>query len=194
MKVNWKVLVACLVIVGIIVWGVDTLRSRSYSGANLAFNVGGGAVTMKNPSTAPLAIQLVSPKAGAFSVTSPTEGLAGSSVKGAGGKVAQMFDIMLPVGSSEFTVVKGNGVNFVSATDTLLEAVVQPMSANDTRSTLIAIAVIIAASLFFISYTTDHQWINIIRGIETPVIAPIVESTDGGQGEAIRTYGDNRSR
>ncbi len=194
MKFNWKILAACLVIVAAIVLGVSTLSAKSYKGANLTFDVGGGAVTIKNPSAAPLAVQLTSPKSGVFSVTSPTEGLAGSSVKGAGGKVAQMFDMMLPAGTTEFTVVKGVGVNFAATTDTLLEASAQPMNAGDTSSTLIAMLVVIVGALVFMSFTTDHQWFNIIRGKEAPVIVPIVESTDGGQGAAIRTYGDNRSR
>ena len=50
MKFNWKILVALVVMVGVIFWGVDSLRTRYYNGTDLSFGVGSGPITVTNPS------------------------------------------------------------------------------------------------------------------------------------------------
>src|SRR5688572_15861191 len=50
MKINWKVLVAIVVIVAAVIWAVDSIRSRTYEGSALNTSVGHGPVTVINPS------------------------------------------------------------------------------------------------------------------------------------------------
>ena len=69
---------------------------------------------------------------------------------------------------------------------------VQPVSTSTARTALIVASVVILAEFFYISNTTHHRWIGILRRQKTPVpdLKPIVA---GGQGRAARSYGDNRS-
>jgi hypothetical protein len=199
MKINGKtikVAFALVLVIGTVYWAVSSVLTHSYSGANLDFAVGSGPVKVANPSFAPIPVQLVGSRYGSFSVSSATEGLSGTSIRaGSGTNATYMYEFELPPGVSEFTVVRGTNVNFTANTATKLEATVRPLTAKDTRTTIIVAAVVVLGALFYVSRTTGHRWIGILRRQEIPVpeLKPVVESTAGGQGHAIRSYGDNRA-
>jgi hypothetical protein len=198
MKMNGttlKLIAAGVVIVGVIFWGLTSIGSKSFSGANLAFGADAGTIKVTNPSDAPVDVQMIGTGSRGFSVVSSVEGLAGTSAKqGTGTTTTQLLEFKLPPGTSEFTVVKGTDVQFVSTSPTVLNAVVAPMTSDSVRSTLIFTAAVILAALFFMSYTTNHAWINMIRGrAATPAYVPIAIS-DTAQGQALRGFGDNRKK
>jgi hypothetical protein len=197
MKINWKVLIASVLVVATLYWVLDSFRERSYSGGNLTFSIGSGPVTVTNQSEAPIPVQIVGTGSRTFTVSSEVEGVAGTSTRqGTGLGATQLYEFELPQGLTEFAVVRGTDVNFVATTDTSLEATVKSINANDARTTLIAAVVVILGSLFYISSTTGHRWLNIIRRKPTLVqeSKPIVEQPTGGQGRAARPYGDNRTK
>ena len=196
MKFNWKVAVALVLVVATLYWVMDSFRTRSYSGDNLNFSVASGPVTVTNLSDKPIPVQIVGTGARAFAVASAVEGVAGSSTRqGTGTGATQLYEFVLPPGVTEFTVTRGTDVKFVANADTNLEATVQPINANDSRTTLIAAIAVILGSLFYISSVTGHRWMNMLRrkGDAVQVPTPIVETADGGQGRIARPYGDNRS-
>jgi hypothetical protein len=199
MKINGKtikVAFALVLVIGTVYWAVSSVLTHSYSGANLGFAVGSGPVTVTNPSFASIPVQLVGSRTRSFSVSSVVEGLSGSSTRqGSGTSATYMYEFDLPTGVSEFTVVRGTNVNFTANTATNLEATVQPLTAKATQTTIIVAAAIVLGALFYISRTAGHRWISILRHREIPVpeLKPVVESTAGGQGHAIRSYGDNRA-
>ena len=163
-KINWKVLIALIVLVGASIWGIASLRTRSYSGSNLTFGVGSGPVTVTNLSDATMQVKLVGARPATFSVTSSIEGVAGrSTTQGSGRNATQLFEFALPPGVSEFTVIRSADVSFVSSGDTRLEASVQPLSAQDSQTTLLVAVIAIIASLFYLSSTNDHRWISASR-------------------------------
>ena len=164
MRFNWKILAALVVLVGVTFWGVDSLRTRSYSGTDLNFDVGSGPVTVTNPSDQAIPVQLVGTGTRSFAVSSSIDGVAGSSTReGSGRNTTQLFEFELPPGVSEINVVRGTAVNFVASADTSLAASVQPVNAEEAKSTLILAAIVIMGALFYISRATGHRWINLIR-------------------------------
>jgi hypothetical protein len=164
MKINWKVVVALVVIIGIGFWTVESVRSRSYSGTDLNFGIGSGTVMLTNPSDEAVPAQLVSTGTRAFTVSSTIEGVSGSSTRqGTGRNITQLFEFALPPGVSEFTVVRGANVNFATNTETTLEATVQSLDENTSRNTIIAAAGIILMALFYISHINGHRWISASR-------------------------------
>ncbi len=196
MKSYLKIFVALVVIIGALVWAVDSLRMRSYSGTDLNFAVGQGAVTVTNSQDAPVPVQLVSPGTRTFSVVSTIAGVSGSSVlQGTGSTRAQLFDLAFPSGESQFTVTRGSNVSFVTTATTRLGVSVQPLNENDARTTLIVAVLVILGALYYISKTTDHRWIAMIRRqvVPTPIAQPVVQSASAGQGPEMRAYGDNRA-
>lgn len=196
MKINWKVLIALVLVVAVIYWAVDLVRPHSYSGTNLNFGVGSGTVTVTNPSNTPVSAQLVGAGTSSFRVSSTNEGISGASTKQRNGTTStHVFEFELPPGVSEFTIARGADVSFVADTVTGLQATVNSVSDDTLRITIIVAAVVVVGMLFYISRTTGHRWINILRRQKTsvPVLKPVAEGPAGGQGHAIRSYGDNRA-
>jgi hypothetical protein len=164
MKLNWKVLIAVVVLIGASVWGVGSLLTRSYNGTNLNFGVGSGPITVTNPSDSALLASLVSTRSGTFIVKSSIEGISGrSTTQGSGRNLTQLFEFMLPSGVSEFTVSRSGDVNFVASTDISLEAIVQPLNTEEAQSTLFVAAIAILGSLFYLSRSNGHRWISASR-------------------------------
>jgi preprotein translocase subunit SecE len=194
MKLNaqtFKGIIAVAIIVGAIFWAVDSLRPRSYSGSNLNFPVGQGPVSMTNPSTSPVPVQLVAAGSRTFNIVSTIESISGTSTKqGTGASTSQLFEFNLPVGNSEFTISRGAGVTFVADTPTLLQATVNPMSNDTARTTVIVAIVVILAALFYLSHLTEHRWLSAWGRKQKPILAPVPVPTS--EGPAARSYGDNR--
>ena len=195
MKFNWKILVALVVLVGVTFWGVDSLRTRSYSGTDLNFGVGSGPVTVTNPSDQAIPVQLVGTGTRSFAVSSSIDGVAGSSTReGSGRNTTQLFEFELPPGVSEINVVRGTAVNFVASADTSFAASVQPVNAEEAKSTLILAAIVIIGALFYISKATSHRWVNLIRREKAAVQAvqpAVVEATGNpNMGRDGRMYQD----
>jgi hypothetical protein len=198
MKINWKVLIASILAIAVIYGAASAVLPRSYSGANLSFGTGSGTITMTNPSEESVLVQLIGSRYSSFSVSSPTEGVSGSSQKiGSGSSFTHVFEFELPPGISKFTVVRGSDVNFVADTATRLKATVQPLAQNETRMTLILAAVVVLGALFYISRATGHRWISRLRRVAAPLQGaqpvPVTANPTGGQGRTIRSYGDNRA-
>ena len=187
MKINWKVLVALALMVGAIVWTANSIRSTSYSGANLNFSAGTGTVTMTNPSSESIPVRLSNASNRSFSVSSTIDGVPRSSTRGAD---ASLIEFELPPGVSEFTIVRGSGVNFIADTDTNLEATVH---AANTGTKIKVLAGIIVVILFFISYTTEHRWLYKLLGKE-PASKLHSKPYTGEQDTDMRAYGDNRGK
>lgn len=199
MKINWtmlKTILALVVIVGAVLWAVDSLRASTYSGANLNFEVGDGVVALTNPSDQAVPVQLNSTRN--FTVVSSTiAGVSGASARqGTGSSLTNLFEFGLPPGESEFRVVRSSGatgvVTFAATTAANLVATTQPLSDTDYRATLIAMVVVILVALYYLSSLSEHRWLYALRGKAAPVPQPLVPAPVGGQGESMRAYGDNR--
>ncbi|MBZ0318822.1 MAG: hypothetical protein K8L91_20570 [Anaerolineae bacterium] len=189
MKINWKVIVACIFIIGAVAWTANSIRSTSYSGTNLNFKVGSGAVTMTNPSREAVPVQLVG-AGGLFTVSSDIQGVSGLATRGDTSSTAYSFDFALPPGVSEFTVVSTYDVEFVADTNTRLEATVHA-SKIGTKIGILAVFVFVA--LFFISYVTSHRWLYKLLG-RTPASKLHSKPYTGEEETDMRAYGDNRGK
>ena len=91
-------------------------------------------------------------------------------------------------------MVRGTNVNFVASADTSLAASVQPVNAEEAKSTLIIAAIVIIGALFYISKATGHRWINLIRREKVVVqaVQPVAVEATGNpnMGRDGRMYTD----
>lgn len=162
MKINWRALIAIVILVGATIWGISSLRTYSYSGTDFNFVVGSGPITVTNPSAIPVPAHLVSARV--FRVSSSAANLTGRSIsQGIGRTATQLFEFTLPFGVNEFTVIGGTNVSFVASTDTPLEAAVYLLNAEDARATFIIIVAVVLGALFLLSSANDHRWISASR-------------------------------
>jgi hypothetical protein len=198
MNLSWKsakILFASLLIIFVIAGAINLLLPKTYSGENLNFDIGHGAIIMTNPSSEPIAAQILGTGTGRVRMTSPTQGLGDSSeLQGSGRTSSQLIEFMLPVGQTEFTTVGGNNVSFAATTPTVLSATVQMLSQVEIQGVIVIGGLIILAALFYISRSTNHRWLSMIRGqaVPVPVVATTVKTVESAQGSAPRAYGDNR--
>jgi len=194
MKFNWKILVAVVVIVGAIFFAISSSQSQSYSGKDMTFAIGGGPVTITNPSDVAIPVQLIGTGTRSFSIVNTTmEGVIGSSTRdGNGSSATQTFEFDLPPGESEFSIARGKDVTFVATTDEILKATVLPAAAQDSQTLNIVVGIIILVMLYYISNTMNHSWIKRLRPTDTPDVAESVAPVKS-QGTDLKSYGDNRS-
>jgi preprotein translocase subunit SecE len=163
-KINWRVLIAVVVIIGALFWAVNTVRPQSYTGMNLNFGIGNGTITVTNHSDTSVPTQLLGSGSRSFSVSSTTEGVSGSSTRaGSGGNFTQVFSLVLPPGVTIFTVAGGTSVKFLANATPRLEVSVQPVNESEARTTLAVAAVVIVAALFYLSHMNGHRWLSASR-------------------------------
>lgn len=197
MKINWKVLVAAVLVMGTIFWAVDSTRPRSYSGANLSFGIGGGEVTVMNPSEAAVPVQIVSSGSRTFRIASSIDGVSGNSTRqGSGRTMTHLYEFELPAGLSTFTITNGNNTTFATGAETILEAIVNPMGEGTVRATLIAAVIFVLILFYYMSNTTGHRWMSVLRGniAANQAVKPLVATANLGQGRVAQSYGDNRTQ
>ncbi|MAU09845.1 MAG: hypothetical protein CL607_08500 [Anaerolineaceae bacterium] len=164
MKSKLKIIIPIIIILGVTVWALNSLITRSYSGSDLDVAVAGGPIIVTNPSESSLPVRLFSSSPGTFTVASATESIEGRSTsEGTGRTATQFYDFTLPSGITEFTVLRGANINFVANSDMPLDVTVQPLNADETRTTLLITVFAILASLFFLSYQNGHRWISAAR-------------------------------
>ena len=191
MKINWKILVAVVLMVGAIAWTVNSIRSTSYNGTNLNFEVGGGTVTMTNPSSEPVPVRLTGALNRSFSVSSTIDGVPRISVReGTSPNIINLIEFELPPGVSEFTITRGSDVTFSADTNTSLKATVH---AANTGTKIKVLAVFLLGVLFYISYTSDHRWLYTLLGKE-PSSKLHSKPYTGEHDANMRAYGDNRPK
>lgn len=197
MKLNWRILVALVVLGGATFWGLDSVRTRSYSGTNLDVAVGSGPVTITNPSAEAFPVKLVGTGTRSFSVSSASSSVSGSSTRqGSGRATTQLFEFDLPAGITELMIVaRGTAnVSFVADTASRLGVTVQPLTAGDAQTTLIIAAIAILGSLFYISRATGHRWISRFRRVDSSLQDtqpnPVAAISDPNKGRDGRMYTD----
>ncbi len=199
MKLNWKTLkivFAFVVVLGAIFWAVDSVRARSYSGSNLNVEVGSGSVSVTNPSDQPVTVQVFGTGSRPFTISSTTEGIAGSSTRqGTGSTATNFLEFVLPPGTSEFMVARGANVKLVANTPTRLQVTVNPLTADTSRTTLIIAGVVVLGSLFYVSKVTGHSWTHFLRRqkLSVPDTQPtaVPVSADFNRGRDGRLYSDS---
>lgn len=197
MKFNWKILVALVVLVSGFLWGVQSLRTRSYSGTDVTFSIGSGPVTVTNPSAQSVPVQLAGTGSRSFSITNSSNDLSGTSVReGSGGNSTQLLDFDLPIGVSEFSIVRGQGVIFIATSGEPLEASVQPLSAEESQATLIAVVIVMLGAILSIIYMSRQLWISRLKrpDFHTQDTQPMPATTVSRQAPDIRSSDDKLAK
>lgn len=159
-----KVLISVVIMIGAIGWGITTMRSHNYEGTEISFSDGDGSVLLTNPSDSPVAMQMISTGSRSFRVSSESSDISGTSlIERDADDTTQTFEFMLPQGTTEITIATNPDVRLVSTPPTNLQVVVNPMSADSSRTRIILIVVLGCALLFYVSHTYDHLWISAAR-------------------------------
>lgn len=178
MKINFRVVIALLIVVGVAYWAFSSTQQTTYSGTELSFLMGGGPVVINNTGDEPAQAQLKSTGTrGAFGVSSSVlDSNVNAAREGTGANSVFTVDLELPPGTSEVSLTRGSNVTMTINANAPVEAVVYPQSQDGTRATLIAAGVVILGALFYASSATKHGW---LRALRSRGAAPTAQSDEG---------------
>src|SRR5690606_4095393 len=124
MKAKIKVAVGVLAILAAVYWAVTSVIPINYTGSNIMFPIGGGHVVVRHSGSEAIPIEIRSgERAATFRVESPAIGLAQSATRqGSGRNAFYSVHFDLPPGETRIDVTRGSGLNFISRSDTRIEA------------------------------------------------------------------------
>lgn len=161
-----RIFLASAVIVVMIVWAFTSVRTRTYNGANIAFEVGNGSVLVTNQGreAIPVEMRAVGSRS-TFRIESRELGLREVSKRQKiGTRVNQAVKFELPPGQARIDVTRGDKVLFISGSDQSILATVKPMNQSSITKTWFYTAVVVLGALFYISRLLNHSWVEKLRG------------------------------
>lgn len=173
-----RMIIALIIIIGVAYWSFNLVRTRSYSGSNISFDVKSGSVVVTNPGQATVPVEMqAAGRMSTFRIASPELGLNETSKReGSGRTTYHAISFDLPPGQAKIDVTRGSNVKFISSSPQRIEAVVTPMGPAGVRTTLGFAALIIGAGLYYISRLTEHRWLGVLRS-KLPENLPGVKRT-----------------
>lgn len=172
-KINIRVIAALLMIVAVIYFALDAIRTQSYSGSDVSFTTSGIA-TVTNSTDDPVTLRATSRS----SFTMFSQQLAPTTMRGVregtGRNAVYVATTELPTGESQVRVTRGSGVTFELNGSGSIQANVAARDAEGNRNILIVAGVVCLGLLAYISFTTNHAWLGMARQRFAP------GSTDAG--------------
>jgi hypothetical protein len=164
-KIRFILALALIVLVSF--WAFNQIRERSYSGSKIAFEIGNGSVVVNNRGQEAVPVQMRAlGRLATFRVASPEINLAETSKRQTIGSAAyQVVAFELPPGQTAVEVVRGSDVMFVSSSSQRIDAVVTPLNASSSRTTVIFSGLVVLAALYYMSRLVNHQWIDTMRTV-----------------------------
>lgn len=165
MRIPWKALIAGVLLIGVLAWAYDTVRTRSYNGTDLTFELGGGSTVLFNNADNAAEARLSSTGSrGAFTIRSSSADTPITSAReGSGRNLRHVAVVPLPPGSTELVITRGGSITAQATSVAPLEVTVTPQSQTTTTTTLVFAFIVAAACLFYIVYSTADLWRRFIR-------------------------------
>lgn len=167
MKINLRVIIGVLLIVGVVYLAATAVLPTSASGREVVVESSSGSVTIENGSDSP--VMAVMSGRNAFRVTvsgdEPTE--LASARSGSGRSIAQVIETELPPGPVVLTISRGSDVSFQLTSEANLSVTAEPRNAGDTQSVLLFAGFVVLGLLYYISNATGHRWLRQLRAGKT---------------------------
>lgn len=163
MKINLRVIIGLVLIVGVVYLAVTAVLPTSASGREVVVESSSGTVTIDNSSDSP--VTAVMSARSTFRVTvsgdEPTE--LTSARSGSGRSVSQVIETELPPGPVVLSISRGSDVRFQLTSEANLDVTAVPRNAGDTQSVLLFAGFVVLGLLFYISNATGHRWFRQLR-------------------------------
>lgn len=147
--------IALTVIAVTALWAFETVRQRTFTGAEVQFTVGTGSVALMN-NTTPIRAILTSDQP--FTVLG-TGFRASSTLTNAGARAGYVYRYAgtIPPRRTELRIVHGANVTFHLRADDTIQATVTPLNPEDTRDAVLLRGGIALASLVFLGYLRSRH-------------------------------------
>lgn len=162
MRINLKVVVAMVILVGVIYIAYTTVAQQQYSGEQLQFTVNTGSALVENETGEPVAVTMTSGRV--FTVASSESGDDFVSAReGSGRNTRHVAAGELSATSQELRITRGSDVTFDLTGNGSLQVTVTPRSQSEISTIIIVAVVVVAGLLYYISRETKHAWLGMLR-------------------------------
>lgn len=166
-KFNIRVIAALLMIGAVVYFAVDAIKTESHTGSEVNFTTSGIA-TVTNNTDDPVTMQATSRSSFTLFSQQLEPPTMRATREGTGRTAMYVASAELPSGQSEVRVTRGSSVTFELNGSGSIQATVAARDAEGNRNILIVAGVVCLGLLAYISFTTEHAWLGMVRGRFTP--------------------------
>ena len=159
---NIRVIIALVVLAAVLYFAIGAVGQQTYAGEELSFTTSGIA-TVVNTGDEPFNLIATSGRSFTISTDDPDMRTLRAVREGSGRTAVYTVAADLSGGTTELRVTRGSDVNFAITADSAIQATVAARDAAGNRNILIAAAVVSLGLLFYMSNTTDHAWVKMLR-------------------------------
>lgn len=161
-KFNLSVIAALVVMVGVLYFAFTALQKEAYTGAEITFT-NNGIITVDNSTTDPVALRATSRRVFTITSTDPANTTLRAVREGSGTAVLQVVETELPLGTTELRLTRGSEVTYEFTATGPISTSIARYSPTARRNIVIGTGIICLALLFFMSQSTNHAWLNMVR-------------------------------
>lgn len=160
MKINFKVILALVVMVGIVYFAFNAVQKENLSGAELTFVTSGVAVIN---ATEPVNLVAQSPRTFTLTSADTDLGTLRPTREGSGRDLRHVLDIELGEGRTQLQVTRGADVSFTLSGSETINVTLAARDDAANRNILIGAAIASLLLLAYSGYSTRDTWMGIIR-------------------------------
>lgn len=161
-KLNLSVIAALVVMVGVIYFAFNALQKEKHAGAEITLTTN-GIITVNNTTTDPVALRATSRRVFTVTTTDPANETLRAVREGTGAAVVQAVEAELPLGTTEMRLTRGSDVTYVLTATGPIDASVARYGPTASRNIVIGTGIICLALLFFMSQSTKHAWLAMVK-------------------------------
>lgn len=161
-KINFRVVVALIVIVGAIYLAYDAVQTETLSGQTLNITTS-GVMKVTNSADEPATVNTTAKRTYTISVSGQEKTTIRPTHEGSGASSAYIAEIELPPGLTTLSVTRGSDVTFDLQASAPLKATVGARSDEANRSVIFLAAAVCIASVVYMSFATQHAWFRLLR-------------------------------
>ena len=159
---NIRVIIALVLLVAVLYFAIGAVGQQTYAGEELTFETSGIA-TVVNTGDEPVNLTATSTRSFTISTDDPDMRTLRAEREGSGRTAVYTIAAELSGGTTELRVTRGSDVNFALTADSAIQATVAARDATGNRNILIAAGVVSLGLLFYMSNTTGHAWLKMLR-------------------------------
>jgi hypothetical protein len=160
MKINFKVVIALLLIVAIAYFAFNAVQKETVSGTELSFVTSGVAVVN---ATEPVSLLAVSPRTFTLTSTDTDLGTIRPAREGSGRDLRYIVDMELGQGRTQLQVTRGADINFTLSGSETINVTLAARDDDGNRNILIGAAIASLLLLAYSGYSTRDTWMGMIR-------------------------------
>lgn len=161
-KINFRVVAALVVIVGVIFFTINAIQTEAYSGEALNITTS-GVIQLTNTADVPAMLRASAGRAFTVTASGEVNETWRSVREGSGRETLHLVESQIAPGVTTLSVTRGSDVTFDLNAEATMDATVGARSDAGNRDLVVFAAVVCAAAIIYMSFATQHSWLKPLR-------------------------------